>query len=120
MDDKIKGLCLENLFDIDNHQNEYVWRPFHDGIEISELQESDYPGTRAALLRYQAGVNVPEHEHPAMEYIFILSGSQFDGEREYGAGSMMISFPGSTHSISSVDGCIVLAIWEAPVKFLNR
>jgi len=34
-------------------------------------------------------------------------------------GSLIINPPGTSHSILSENGCIVLAIYEKPVKFLQ-
>jgi anti-sigma factor ChrR (cupin superfamily) len=35
-------------------------------------------------------------------------------------GALIINPPGTSHSIMSENGCIVLAIYEKPVKFLEQ
>ena len=96
--------------------DEMTWQPFHPGVSIVRLyQETD--GHSAALLRYDVGAGVPRHDHPGFEHIIILSGSQIDERGTHPAGSVLVNPPGSSHSVRSPDGCIVLAIWEQPVQF---
>jgi anti-sigma factor ChrR (cupin superfamily) len=96
--------------------NEMQWEPFHPGVEIVQLyREAD--GHAAALLRYTPGAGVPRHDHPGFEHILILSGSQVDDRGTHVTGTLLINPPGSSHQVSSPDGCIVLAIWEQPVRF---
>lgn len=96
--------------------DEMEWQPFHPGVSIIRLyQEAD--GHSAALLRYDPGASVPTHDHPGFEHIIILSGSQIDERGTHPAGSVLVNPPGSSHSVRSPDGCVVLAIWERPVRF---
>lgn len=92
------------------------WEPFRAGVEIVRLYTSD-DGRSAALLRYAPGASVPLHEHPGYEHILILSGSQVDERGTHPTGTLLVNPPGSAHAVSSPDGCVVLAIWERPVKF---
>ena len=62
---------------------------------------------------------VPLHEHTGYEHIFMLSGEQVDEVSKSESGSLIINPPGTSHSILSQNGCIVLAIYEKPVKFLQ-
>ncbi len=95
------------------------WQPFHDGIEISWIYRTDEPdGPSAAFLRYAPGAQVPRHEHPGFEHIMVLEGSQQDDNGLHETGAVVINPPGSHHAVRSDDGCIVLAIWQAPVRFL--
>ncbi len=57
------------------------------------------------------------HVHLGYEHILVLSGSQRDQNSTATAGTLMINAPGTRHSIVSESGCIVLAIYEKPVKF---
>lgn len=108
---------LQHLFDIDTYIDSYDWKPFKKGVEIYRIYGDDSTGPAAALLRYEAGADVPIHEHKGYEHILILSGSQTDGKDVYQRGTLMISSPGSQHKIASETGCVVLAIWQAPVDF---
>ena len=49
----------------------------------------------------------------------MLSGEQVDEVSKAESGSLIINPPGTSHSILSQNGCIVLAIYEKPVKFLQ-
>jgi anti-sigma factor ChrR (cupin superfamily) len=75
-------------------------------------------GPTAALVRYRERGEVPMHEHKGYEHILILAGSQRDENGTFEAGTLVINPPGTRHKVSSDDGCIVLAIYEKPVRFV--
>lgn len=108
---------IEHLLSIDKHLDQFKWESFREGIEIHRIYGDDHDGPTAALLRYAAGAEVPVHVHNGYEHILVLSGSQTDGDNVYEKGTLMISSPGSQHRIASKNGCVVLAIWQAPVDF---
>ena len=60
------------------------------------------------------------HEHIGYEHVLILAGSQRDHSGVFKAGSFVINSPGTRHAVVSDDGCIVLAIYEKPVRFLDN
>lgn len=95
------------------------WRAFRTGVEIHPLY-SGASGMSAAFLKYSAGAAVPAHLHVGYEQIFVLQGEQSDQSGSYPAGTVVVNAPGSHHSVSSVNGCIVLAVWEKPVQFLHE
>lgn len=94
------------------------WEPFRKGIEISWLYRNGEDGPAAAFLRYAPGAAVPEHEHVGFEHILVLEGAQIDENGEHAAGALVINPPGTHHSVQSPEGCLVLAIWERPVRFV--
>ena len=108
---------IKHLLAIDANESHFNWAPFKDGVDIHRIYGDDHKGPAAALLRYAAGAEVPVHCHSGYEHILILSGSQTDGDDVYEKGTLMISAPGSQHRIASKTGCVVLAIWQAPVDF---
>jgi anti-sigma factor ChrR (cupin superfamily) len=110
------NIVLSDLFSRNADFNRFTWRPFREGVEISSIYNQP-SGASAALLRYAPGASVPRHRHPAPEHIFILRGSQADERGVYCAGTMVVNMPNSQHAITSEEGCIVLAIWVAPVEF---
>ena len=110
---------VSGLLDIEANQDQFKWEEFKDGIEIYRIYEEENNGPSAALLRYTAGAIAPLHMHTGYEHIFVLSGTQTDGVNEYSKGMLMVSEPGSRHYITSKEGCIVLAIWQNPVSFIN-
>lgn len=111
---------ISGLTNIDDTQDEFEWEAFKEGIEISRIYDDKKEGPAAALLRYSAGAEAPMHVHMGYEHILILSGSQTDGVNVFNKGMLIISEPGSKHQIYSESGCIALAIWQAPVQFLNN
>ncbi|WP_437738847.1 cupin domain-containing protein [Sorangium sp. So ce1335] len=100
------------------HPESVPWRRFREGVEIHRLYGSGDAGASAALLRYAPGASVPQHVHRGREHILVLAGSQSDERGHHRAGTLVVNSPGTRHSVSSAEGCIVLAIWEQPVVFI--
>lgn len=96
---------------------EIEWEPFRPGIEIFRLHGDGLRGSASALLRYAPGARLARHSHSGYEHILVLSGSQRDERGLYPTGTLVVNAPGSEHSVSSDEGCVILAIWEAPVAF---
>lgn len=92
------------------------FEPFRDGIDICWLMQGE-PGM--AVLRYAPGASVPLHRHPGLETIVVLDGAQGDERGNYPAGSVILNKPGSQHTVTSPDGCVVLICWSLPVQFLD-
>lgn len=111
------AIILRNLFELSSQGNDLPWQPFREGVEIYPIYNSP-GGCSAALLRYAAGAVIPKHTHVGYEHILILDGMQQDEHDHYPRGSLMINPPGTQHTVESKAGCIVLAIWEKPVKFI--
>jgi quercetin dioxygenase-like cupin family protein/gamma-glutamylcyclotransferase (GGCT)/AIG2-like uncharacterized protein YtfP len=112
-------LRLKDLFQISEWQHKLQWKPFYQGVDIYRLYGDGEDGPTAALLRFHAGGRVPLHEHSGYEHILILTGSQVDENSRADSGMLIINPPGTNHSILSETGCIVLAIYENPVKILD-
>ena len=104
---------------ISGWQEKLPWQPLFEGVDIYRLYDTGPDGPRAALLRYHPGSRVPSHEHTGYEHIFVLDGEQSDQSGSAATGTLTINPPGTSHGIFSETGCIVLAIYERPVKFLN-
>ena len=117
--DSERVLKLNDLFQVSGWQHKLAWKPFQPGVDIYRLYEDGANGATAALLRFQPGGRVPLHEHTGYEHIFVLAGSQVDENSETATGSLIINPPGTSHSILSETGCIVLAIYENSVKFIE-
>lgn len=111
-------LVFSNLCKLAHDQQGLEWLPFHPGVDIHWIYREQDNGHCAALIRFQPGSSVPLHEHRGFEHIFILTGSQSDKNGRLNAGSLMVHPPGTRHSISSDEGCLVLAIYEKPAQFI--
>lgn len=112
-------LKLNDLFQISGWQHKLPWKPFQEGVDIYRLYGDGVTGPSASLLRFRAGGRVRFHEHTGYEHIFVLAGSQVDENSRADTGSLIINPPGASHSILSETGCIVLAIYEKPVRFYD-
>jgi anti-sigma factor ChrR (cupin superfamily) len=95
------------------------WQRFQPGVEIHRLYGDGLTGPAAALLRFQPGGKIPLHFHTGYEHILVLEGSQEDEHGQLVAGGVRIHPPGSSHSVMSESGCLVLAIYEKAVSFLE-
>ena len=113
----VRPLILNYLFS-DERLDHVQWEPFRGGIEIHRLYTIP-DGPSAALLRYAPHAHLNRHIHGGFEHILILRGSQIDDSGEHSPGTLLIHPPGSSHAITSPNGCIVLAIWEKAVTFVT-
>ena len=95
------------------------WSPFRPGVSIRWLYRTHPGGPEAALLRYEPGAGVPLHEHLGYEHVLVLQGSQSDERGHYPCGSFVVNLPGSSHSVTSEGGCVVLLIWERGVRIID-
>ena len=109
-------MIFPNLFSLPNHPDALSWKPFRPGVEIHRLYGSGEQGPSAALLKYEPGATVPDHRHTGYEHIIVLSGEQSDHQGTHTAGTLVINPPETHHNIVSESGCIVLIIWEKPVR----
>ena len=109
---------LLTLAEREADQAKLRWEPIRPGVDIHWIYREGDDGAASALIRFQPGGRVGWHEHRGCEHIFVLSGSQTtktagwqlapDGQRA-----------GHAASIVSEDGCLVLAIYEKRVRFLD-
>lgn len=113
----IAPIVWPNLFHIDPDNADLIWETLQPGVQICMLHGDRRVDCSTALLRYRPGTAIPRHTHTGHEHLFILRGSQSDENGTYRQGTFLINKPGGTHRVSSAEGCLVLAIWEAPVKF---
>jgi anti-sigma factor ChrR (cupin superfamily) len=119
VEDAKRILTLEDIFRISKWQHTLAWTPFREGIDIYRLYGDGASGPSAALLRFHPGARVPLHEHGGYEHILVLEGSQVDENSRASAGTLIVNPPQTRHSVLSETGCIVLAIYERPVVFLE-
>jgi anti-sigma factor ChrR (cupin superfamily) len=113
----LERLVVKGLLGPESNLDALAWQPFRTGVEIHRLYGDGESGPAAALLRYAPGASVPPHEHTGTEHILVLRGSQRDATALYPVGTCVIHGQGTHHVVSSDEGCVVLAIWSAPVRF---
>lgn len=107
------------VLDIARHPDRVQWERHFEGVEIFWITRFENGGPGCALIRFQPGARVAPHWHDGFEHIFVLSGSQSDDAGSIGEGSLMVHGPGTQHRITSESGCVVLAMYEKPVRFEN-
>ncbi len=110
-------LELPDLLHLAAHPETLEWQPFRDGVEIHRLYGDGLTGPSAALIRFQTEGRIPFHHHDGYEHILVLAGSQRDEHGIIPAGTLRIHPPGTSHRVISEAGCLVLAIYEKPVRF---
>lgn len=108
---------LPDFTRITEWQHQLKWESFADGVEIHRLYGNGLVGPTAALIRFNKAGKVPLHLHTGYEHILVLAGSQRDQNSLAQTGTLMINPPGTSHSVVSEAGCIVLAIYGSPVEF---
>ena len=118
-DTPTRVLALRDLFRIGEWQHTLSWAPLREGVEIHRLYGDGQTGPATALLRFRPGAHVPVHEHTGYEHILVLAGSQADEHGTSRAGDLIINPPETRHTVISESGCIVLAIYESPVAFIE-
>ena len=115
----MQALIFSDILAIANYPDQLAWQSFRPGVDIYRLYQNPDTGLETALLRYEPGATIPEHDHIGTELVLILSGSQRDRNGDHVAGTLVINPPDSHHHLTSEQGCIVLIIWEKPVAIRN-
>jgi anti-sigma factor ChrR (cupin superfamily) len=109
----IEPLIANNLL---NTWRDLPFECFRDGIDVHHIKTGS---PAIAILRYAPGAKVPHHLHTGLETILVLEGVQSDERGSYGKGTLVLNPEGSSHSVWSEHGCVVLIQWEGPVKILD-
>ena len=109
---------VPDLLRLAERADEFAWQPFHEGVEIFRIYGDGISGPSAALIRFREAAVIPAHEHQGYEHIFILAGAQSDQNSRAAQGTFMINPPGTRHRIHGEAGCLVLAIYQRPVRFM--
>lgn len=110
---------LSDIFNILPREDDIPWTFFRPGVDIYRFYGDGITGPTAALIRFRKEARVPMHLHEGWEHILVLAGSQRDQNGVIPAGTLRIHPPGTYHSVISEAGCIVLAIYEKPVRFIE-
>jgi anti-sigma factor ChrR (cupin superfamily) len=89
--------------------NSLHWLPSPTpGIDRRMVERDGGEIARAStVVRYAAGSTFPSHRHDLGEEILVLEGSFSDAHGEYGAGTYIKNPPGSSHSPSTLVGCVL-------------
>ncbi|RZJ50659.1 MAG: cupin domain-containing protein [Flavobacterium sp.] len=106
--------------------SEINWKPLieegvnTDGISVKALCFDPIAKRPTAFLsKFEAGASYPNHVHPAGEEIYVLEGEVRSGKDELKQGDYLYMPPGSTHSVYSKTGCVLLFIVPEEVVILK-
>ncbi|WP_416137793.1 cupin domain-containing protein [Halomonas sp. HK25] len=86
---------------------------------LFDNKKSEPTGSDAALIKYLPGAFVPLHLHRGYEMVLVLKGEYIENGETHTPGSLIIRAPGTTHSMRSNTGCVILAMRDIPVKQLT-
>ncbi|BCX17890.1 MAG: hypothetical protein KatS3mg117_1572 [Geminicoccaceae bacterium] len=96
------------------------WQPTRfPGIEMKVLLKDEASGLLTALFRWAPGAKLPLHEHVEIEQSFVLEGSFRDEQGICRKGDYVWRPAGSRHEAWSEEGCVLLAFFLKPNRFLD-
>jgi anti-sigma factor ChrR (cupin superfamily) len=95
------------------------------GCEMKPLLFDRQSGLVTALMRFEPGAVLPDHEHVKIEQTYVLEGSLVDKEGpakglEVKPGEFVWREPGSRHVATTPEGGLVLAMFQIPNKFYEK
>lgn len=73
------------------------WRTLFPGLDYKMLVYDEHGGTKSFLLRAQAGVRLPAHEHHGFEECLVLEGAFCLGDLKLNAGDFHAAREGVVH-----------------------
>ena len=90
------------------------------GCEVKTLLFDPATGLVTALMRFEPGAILPDHEHVKIEQTYVLEGTLVCPEGECRAGQFVWRPAGSRHEAwAGPDGGIFLAMFQIPNKFFR-
>lgn len=98
---------------------EAAWRTLPiTGVSIKVLRSDKASGESTSLIRFEAGVRLPAHDHPGGEEVFVVEGDLHIGSARLKPGDYLYTPPNGKHAASSDGGCVFLVTLPKPVVFL--
>ena len=99
---------------------ELPWRSTPtEGIDLKVLLQDEETGLLTALFRWAPNTKLARHVHVEIEQSFILEGSIEDEEGKVTAGNFVWRPQGNKHAPWSTEGCLLIAFFLKPNKFIE-
>ena len=101
------------------------WQPTRfPGCSVKTLLFDARTGLVTALMKFEPGATLPDHEHVQIEQTYVIEGRLLDREgpaegTACGPGEFIWRGAGSRHSASMPDGGVTLAMFQIPNKFYD-
>ena len=97
------------------------WRDFGNGLSMSRLARE---GQRELVLYRIVGGAAPDafvkHEHTGGEFYLVLKGTIADETGTYNKGDIVFLDPRSVHTPRALGETIVLVLWPAGVRIVDK
>jgi anti-sigma factor ChrR (cupin superfamily) len=97
------------------------WRDFGNGLSMSRLARQEQ--RELVLYRIAADATADafvKHEHTGGEFYLVLKGKIADETGEYNKGDIVFLDPRSVHSPRAVGETVVLVLWPAGVRLVDK
>lgn len=93
------------------------WQRMTPSIWKAELAMND-PRYQAEILKFSPNAKIPKHTHVGQEFTLVLQGNFSDKRDTYPRGEFISQDQSNEHQpVAGPEGCICLAITDAPLKF---
>jgi anti-sigma factor ChrR (cupin superfamily) len=90
--------------------SELEWVEVRPNARQKHIWEDKAAERRAILARFAPGAELPRHRHIGDELIFVIEGANADESGLVSTGNMSYRPNGCTHTVTTQNGCTVLAI----------
>ncbi len=90
--------------------SELEWVEARAGVRQKHIWADHAAERRAMLTRFAPGAELPLHRHVGDELIFVIEGANADESGIVATGNMNYRPNGCTHTVTTQNGCTVLAI----------
>lgn len=97
------------------------WRDFGNGLSMSRLARAGQRELVLYRIAADAAANAfVKHEHIGGEFYLVLRGQIADETGEYSQGDIVFLDPSSAHTPRAVGETVVLVLWPAGVRVVNK
>lgn len=93
------------------------WQRVTPSIWKAKLAMND-PRYQVEILKFSPNAKIPRHTHKGQEFTLVLQGDFSDQQDTYSYGEFIMQDQSNEHQpVAGPNGCICLAITDAPLKF---